>query len=573
MTVGSLPNAEFLRRYRLLTTPGARRLALVERFRHDRASFLRLCFPRLFSRPFNRYHRDVLGRPKVRFAERRGRDVYRADAAPRGVAKTTLLKGDLVHDIVYGLEDYIVVVSAETRLARSITKHLRRVFQAKTGRLAELYGPFTVTGGVDEFTVTTGAGHTVGVLARSFGTQIRGANEDGARPTKIAIDDGERPDRVRNPKLRREDWDFLQDDILGCGPIEGGLVVEWRGTVLAPDALLPNLLKTPGWDGALYKACERWPDRMDLWAECGRIYKDLTLGSATTRYQCAWGFYQARRAEMDRGARMLDDAALPLFKFFVEIWTKGLRSVLRERQNEPRTAGTKFFQVDQFHRCRVVGTRAAGGHVLTSDGRKVDLEACRAFAWLDPIPGDELGTMGDDGGAGSGDFAAIAVLLRDPFGYGFLVDLWMRRARDSAQRAALWALCEKWRVERVGIEANGFQRLLGRDFRREQAERREDDKFWQVAVDEPVSSENKEDVIAELEGPTTAGWLQFAEHLPPELDQQLDAFPDGDHDDGAEAVARAWRRSSSRRVGMVGERPGTPPPRSPRPPGPRSRSS
>lgn len=527
-------------------TPRGKRALLRARFRYDRAGFLKWVLPDLFNRPWNRFHRAMFAREKTHFRQRTGRDRFYVDAAPRGIAKTTLSSREIVHDIVYGLEGYIVVCSAEKRLARSITRDIRNLFRRPPRRLAELYGPFEVLGGVDEFSVSVAGGRPIGVLARSFGTQVRGANLNGQRPTKILIDDGERPDRVRNPTQRRQWWEFLQDDIIKAGPQEGGLVVEWKGTVLHPDAVLPNLLKAPGWEGGLWKACEAWPERTDLWERCGKIFCDLTLGSADTRWRCAWAFYQANRTEMDRGARMLDDVALPLFRFYVEIWTNGLRSVLRERQNEPASAGTRFFESETFARCKVVGTTRTKGHLVDARGRTVPLSSLRISLRLDPIPGSELGAMGDEGGSGAGDYAAIACIGRDEVGYGYVLDAWLRRARDDEQLAMLWALAETWGGPngiRASIEANGFQRLLGREFRRQREARRAAGQYAQVVDERDTSTTNKKDRIASLQAPIAAGWLQFAEHLPPLLLGQFDSSPSGDHDDGPDAVEGAWRLS------------------------------
>ncbi len=505
--------------------------------------------PKLFTRPFNRFHRSVLQRPKVASRDRKGVNAFRATAAPRGIAKTTLAIGDIVHDVVYGLEEYIIIVSAETRLARKITGNLLRIFKAKVGPLAELYGPFEVAGGVDEFRVTlpTEEGpRVVGVLARSFGTQIRGANEDGVRPTRIVIDDGERPDRVRNADIRRAQQDFLDEDIIRAGAIDGGLIVDFNGTVLHPDSVLANAIRNPTWEGTLWKACESWPERMDLWVQCGAIYTNLAAGKMQTRRRLAWEFYQQHRLEMDRGARMLDDVAMPLFRFMEAIWSQGMSSVLKELQNEPRAPGSTLFDSTQFKRARIDGKT-----LVTAEGRIVALSELRVCLRLDPIPGDELtGFADDDRGAGGSDYAAVVALGRDGLGYGFVLDCVLKRMRDSEQIAVMWAMAEKWKATRGTIESNGFQRLFGREFRRQQAWRKHEGQFWQIAVDDDTSTVPKNDRLASLEGPISAGWLQFCDHLPPLLFRQFDEVPGGDHDDGPDAVEGAWRNSTIGGVAM-----------------------
>lgn len=508
------------------------------RFRFDRARFLQYCFPTLFYRAFNPYHRDVLSRPKVDWRTRaaQGVTILRADAAPRGIAKTTMGKGDLVHDIVYDLEGYIGVLSAETRLARAITKHLRRIFLAERSPLAKLYGPFRVEGGVDEFSVQVRDRERVGVLARSFGTQIRGANEDGVRFTKLLIDDGERSDRVRNPVLRAEDTDFLNEDVLKAGPIEGGLSVDWRGTVLHPDSILANLLKNGGWEAKKYQALPKWPTRLDLWEQCGAIWKDLSLGDLKIRRACALAFYQANRADMDAGAELLDPAALPLFKFFELVWSQGMRSVLKELQNEPRDSATSLFDSTTFRRCRI-----AGDVLVTSRGKRIPIPSLRRALYLDPIPGENLGTLADDGGAGSGDLAAIAVAGVDEHKNAYLLEGWMRRCRDTDILAAMWQLGKRWGVRRARIEANGFGRFVTRDFRRAQQQRRAEGKWAELVIDQDDNRKGNEELIAALEVPLTNGWYELVDTLPPRMLAQFDDFPNADHDDFPTAAAGVYR--------------------------------
>lgn len=512
------------------------------RYRYRVGEFLKYIEPDLYSLPFNGFHRTSLAlqSAKAPWEERQGVDDLRAVAAPRGIAKTTLLKGELIHDVVYGLERVEVVLSAEMRLARSITRHLFQLFSAEDSRLARLYGPFVVEGGIDEFTVRVGKGRPVGFLARSFGTPIRGANFNGQRPTRINIDDGERKDRVKNADQRRIWWDFLQEDILKSGPRVGGLIADWRGTVLHPDSVLAQLLKHDAWTGARYQALLTWPTRTDLWEECRKVWADLRLGAVKARRAAAYAFYEKHRAEMDRGAQVLDTAALPLFRFYETIWQTGLASVLKDLQNEPRSSTTKVFDSTAFQRCRL-----EGDVVVAADGHRVKVADLRIGMYLDPIPGKELGTLGDDGGAGGGDFACIPIIGREykqgrP-AWGYVLDAWMRRARDSEILQAMWQLGERWRVHRGSIESNGFQRLITRDFRRMQQERRQKGLWADLIIEEDTSTTAKEDRIASLEVPITHGWLQFATHLPQPYFQQFDDFPDGDHDDGPDATEGAWR--------------------------------
>lgn len=531
-----MPPDEFARRWESIPDEKTRADALRMRFRFDRAAFLRYCFPEMYELPWNEFHLAELGRDVPAWKDRKRKpNVRRAVAAPRGVAKTTLVKGEIVHDVVYDLERFVVVLSAEERLALSINAHIRSLFKQADSPLAKLYGPFKVTGQTEEFQVwVRDRKRPVAFLARSFGTQVRGANYNAQRPTKFVIDDGERPDRVRNPDQRKIWWEFLTQDILKAGPASGGALIEWRGTVLHNDSILARLLKQPGWASEKWKAIKAWPLRQDLWEQCHRIWADLANPMAVDD---ARAFYELNQEEMDRGVDVLDPVTRPIFACYEIIWSEGLASFLKELQNEPRDPSAALFDASRMAKCRVVGDR-----VIAADGREIPLSQLAIYAHLDPALGKDAGMPGDSG-AGAGDYASLAVVGRDQHGYGYLLDVWMRRARPTEQLQAFWELHDRWHFTRFSIEVNGFQALMGRDFRRMQIERRDAGQSWQVPIDEDTSSTPKDERIASLEPAVANGWLQFNEALPREVIAQFEDFPGADHDDAPDSVEGAWRNS------------------------------
>lgn len=536
--VADLPPEDFAARYAALTDPEDQREALRMRFRYDLASFCRYCWPDRFGLPFNDLHHALFRDAAEVQPYNAGRPtVHDAVAAPRGFAKSTISSfATPAHAIVYDLEAFIVLMSAGRDLATDLSADLRAAFESPDSPFAQLYGPFTLTGGVEKWEVSVQGRPSIAVTAKSFGTEVRGIKHRtrGIRPTRVIIDDGEKKDRVRNAEQRQIWWNTLTKDILKLGAREGGTLYQVRGTVLHADSMLANLMDNPGWRSQRWKAIIAWPEREDLWRKCGDIWKNLRLGEK--RKEAARAFYEANRAEMDRGAEVLDPAAGSLFALYEEIWGKGLGAFLQEMQNEPRDTSASFFNSHEFARCRV-----KDGHVYAADGTPIPLSSLSVVARLDPIPGKELGVMGEDAGSGAGDFAAIAIIGRDRHRYGYVLDLWLKRARDSDQLEALWELAEHWGVRRVSIESNGFQRLFGRDFRRMQADRKAAGRFWQLVIDEDTSTKNKEDRIASLEPAVANGWLQFNETLPRAVFEQFDDFPSGAHDDAPDAIEGAWR--------------------------------
>lgn len=525
------------------------------RARFDIGFFAKWCWPSTFGRPWNPAHHHLLAPIDPPVASRR-RTALRATAAPRGIAKTTIAKARLAHALVFGLDRCCLVVSAERELAAAISDDLRGWFVEEDSELARLFapagrppkgtkGPFQVRGGKLRWSMVAWKGAVCGVIAKSFGTQIRGSNIGGHRPSRMVVDDGERPDRVASAKQRARAQQFLDDDILKAGPSagDGGLVVEWVGTVLHPDAILARLLKHPGWEARRFAAVLRWPDRADLWEACRAVWADLSRGDLEAREAAAADFYAAHRAEMDAGVELLDPIAVPIFTVYLTIWSQGMRSVLRELQNEPRDPAAALFDAGRIARCRVERDRE-GEVIVAADGRRVRLADCQVRGRWDPAMGER-----------DGDFAAIAVIAFDRFGYGFLVQVWMRRARPTEQLEALWAMAERWGMRRASLESNGFQAMLANDFARMQRERREAGRFWQLQVIAEPSTDDKVARIASLDVPLTAGWLQLdPAGVPPEVLAQFDDFPNGDHDDGPDAVEGCWARRPGHGPQMVEER-------------------
>jgi predicted phage terminase large subunit-like protein len=543
--VAELPRVEFFRRWRGIEDAEDRKEALRLRFRYDLEAFCRYCWPDRFDLPFNALHASLFSRADCLPWNRR-RDTERdAVAAPRGYAKSTISSfAQIVHAIVYDLEGYIVLMSAGKRLALSLGKDIKNAFTAKESLLADLYGPFKVTGVTSEFEISVRRRPSVGILCASFGSEIRGAKHPtrGIRPTLVVIDDGEKKDRVRNAEQRAIWWATLTKDILKLGRRQGGTRYWMRGTVLHVDSMLQNALTSPGWKSEKWKAIISWPERPELWEECGRIWKNLRLGDE--REVQARAFYEANRAEMDRGVQVLDPGVEDIYALYTQIWGEGLASFLQEKQNEPRDSTATYFNSAKFAKCKV--TR---DHIIAKDGHAIPLSAVNFTIRLDPIPGDELGSMGDEGGSGEGDYAAIAVIGMDSHGYGYVVEVWMKRARDSEQLAMFWTLAEKWKARRGSIETNGFARLFGRDFRRMQTERKNAGLYYQIVVDDDVSTTRKEDRIASLEPAIEADWLQFSEAIPQPVLEQFDDFPTGAHDDAPDAIEGAWRQARAPRQG------------------------
>lgn len=522
---------------------------------------LKYLWPEYYAyRPYAPYHLDILTREKTAWIDRRGCGyrTLRALAAPRSTSKTGILRGDLCHDILFGLEALIAIFSVSLANSIQTLARVRKMLLSK--RVAAVFGAITITGGALRYTVTTADGHKCTMVAKSFGTDVRGLDDD-TRPTRIAIDDGESKLKVAKAENREKQWLFLVEDILKLGDIGGGLIVDFVGTVLHADSILARLLqssgKGAGWSAWRYQACISPPVNKRLWEECRLVWSDLSLSTPWVevarqehvmidgvpfddipkidrRRAAAQAFYRAHKEAMDEGAVMLAEPWINLFQYQETIWAEGITSVLKELQNDPRNAETALFNLDDesapglIRRCRFDGR-----YIHTSRGTVVPIAACKVAIWLD-----------HSGGKAKSDYPAIAVVAKDPDGWRYWIRCDLTRRQPSAQHAALWTVWEHFAAlnPSVGVDATGTQGLLGEAMDRQTKDRRAAGKPWNMDLREYTYSKrggSAATLIEEWESVLSGGFLEVAEDLPDQVLSQIRDFPGAAHDDALAAAERA----------------------------------
>lgn len=500
--------------------------ALRHRMRWDRVAFARVCFPaQVYGAP-TAFHLDVLARPAVGYQDRRG-ERRRIDIAHRGAAKSTYVSRlDLAHAIVYGLERFIAIASCTDDLAGRIVKTLWGIFRwpAAHPTFHAMYGPFDLRGGMTDFVVTAPGMASVRVGAFSVKTNIRGENHEGQRPTRIVYDDMEHAKLANSPAEREAAWLWLVSDAGESGD-PTCCIHDFVGTPTHRDGPVMRAASSPAWRARKWPALQAWPTRMELWEQCRALWADLVDDN---RIETARAFYEARREEMDAGSAVLWPERYPLFELMCRWWANA-KSFAAEMQMDPRDPAAAIFDTDTFPRCRWDGA----GTVTTSKGRIIQRTACDVAVWLDPIPPSETGS----------DSAAVAVVWRErSTGQRLVVSCRMGRLTPAQQREAMWAAFERWGPQaRYGYEDNVFASLFGDDFKREQLERQRAGKPWAMSIRGVASTENKVEVIAGMEPAVANGWVEFDSALPPDVIDQFADLPNGAHDDGADAIARADR--------------------------------
>lgn len=512
----------------------AARLLWVWRLETDRELFARVHFPDYCTKPFNRMHRERFAvRTPACTLERRG--VKRAKAAPRGNAKSTL-DGfiDLVHDIVYQHERFIVIVSDTAALSSERVSDIKSELETSES-LRWMYGNLVpaVAAGITWTSADLKTSNDVRVLASSMLKSIRGKKSGAWRPTKIILDDAEDSDNVRSPLQRGKAEQFLTKDILKAGA--SYTVFEFLGTILHADSLLAKAIRgergVGGWLPSLYRSIESWPERMDLWAEFEAIALDI---SKPTHDTDARAFYEANREAMDQGAKVLWPEHEPLVDLMLMRAYDGVASFNSEKQNEPYDPGTQLWDYKTAGKFTVETASDGARWIVCDDGLRVEFAKCSIYGWLDPAMAKRAGS----------DTAAIVTVARfEPGGKAplfFVLDVWVDRKPPSAQIEALYAAYDRWQHDKIGVETNGFQSLLKGDIDRIAKERHAlGAKNWKLPVYGCDQTTEKLARISKLEPKITHRWIRFNSTLAPLFVDQMTQFPTHQNDDGPDACEGA----------------------------------
>lgn len=287
-----------------------------------------------------------------------------AVAAPRSHAKSTYLsKSSPIREVVYRLRKYIIIISETPTVSKANMEWIRN--QLKYNRkLREDFGPLLSP--KDQANIRdNGEGFIAWhpdpdnpevrkqialVEAASTGQALRGRNWNGSRPDLIILDDLEdaRPGgNASTPEQRQALRDWFTQTVIPLGDPEGKRTAfVYMGTTVHHESLLMYVLhKRSDFKTKIYRAIISFPERMDLWEECRKIYTDY---ENPNRKADAEAFFKANEKEMLRGAKVLWPQVQPLWKLMTWRWDNGTKAFNTEYQNNPIDEDSMLFDPEKF---------------------------------------------------------------------------------------------------------------------------------------------------------------------------------------------------------------------------------
>jgi predicted phage terminase large subunit-like protein len=443
------------------------------------------------------FHQHIFVRiPEILGAAQGARDLF---IAPRGASKSTHLSlGFALYCIVRGLKKYIIEVCDVYEQAALLIEALK----------AELV---TNTRLQNDFPEACGAGriwregefvthNNIKVQGLGAGKKIRGRRHGPYRPDLLFLDDIENDENVQSPEQRKKLWNWISRAALKVGPPDGSMDVIWVGTVLHFDAVIVRAAKAPAWNTPEFRAVVKFPDNMDLWDQFEEAYHN-------DGEEAAQAFYQDNKDRMDQGAVMNWPSQQSLLFLMLER-ARDLSAFMTEYQNKPISEGNPF------------------GDLTYWVQRQTDWIF---FGAIDP----SLGKKGK-----GRDPSAILIGGYDRLNARMdVVEASIRKRLPDMIIADTIALQRQYHALLWFVETVQFQEFLRTSLMAEAARQ-----GVGVSAVPIIPNADKDLRIERLQPPVAVGQIRFnAAHTT--LIDQLQQWPNGDHDDGPDALDMLWQNT------------------------------
>ena len=431
-----------------------------------------------------------------------------AKAAPRGNGKST--DASIVFPIwciVNGYKNFITIFSDAIELTETLIEAIK-VELEENDRLRADFPEACGMGKVWKIgeIVTK---NNIKVKGFGSGKRVRGIKHGVYRPDLAIIDDLENDTNVRSRKQRDKLEEWLDEAIDNLGSVDGSMDILYIGTILHRDSVLSRKLKLKFWHPAIFRSLISYPKNMDMWEEYTDIYKYEGV-------EDAHNYYMENKKLMDEGAKLLWDAVS--LEHLMQKRAANNKAFQKEQQNNPNSENQKF-DSSKFEK------------ISPAQMPKLD----KIFMYVD--------AKGDSDQGDYCAFAAGGINYTTQKLYIFFTK--QKRIKGLPVVIETLKILKELKVYMLGGDKNGGFYLL-RDWLKDKAFNSK------PSIPMPYTkfihhTENKEDRMGELEFPINNGDIVFVgDHR--ELFEQMDDFPEADHDDLHDAVHGVYALSRLRRL-------------------------
>ena len=411
---------------------------------------------------------------------------------PRKFGKTTVVSLALpLHALAYQTKKFVLLVgegssTAEANLATLV--HELENNEQLVADFPHLIAARDTKGQIVKWTdmqIVLANGATV--MAKGMGSRMRGMKHGATRPDLGIVDDPESPETAPSFLTRQRHKRWFGGTFLGLGGETWDVYV--IGNMPHHDCLIASLVKSPEWDGLLFRAINL-PRREE---------EPYPLGNT----------------KVDGSAMWPEMWPLPALEAYRADPTVGDLGFAREMLNDPRDDKDNPFNSHQFTYFDFTPS-TYGTYLETA-------------AFMDPAGGEKPNEVK----RGRKDWACVCFGGRTIEGFIDIFHVIMTRTMPDAQVDRLLDGYETYPVDLVALEENNFKNLIEPTLIRRARERR-----LYPGTTVVYQTKNKLQRILKRQPVLANGTVRFARHLlrtVPEFFGQFDDFP-GDHDDGPDAV-------------------------------------
>ncbi|MEN5299039.1 phage terminase large subunit [Brucella sp. TWI559] len=459
--------------------------------------FLETYLPHYVKGEHSLFHKAIFARvPAIIASEKGVRDLF---IAPRGSSKSTHLSlGFALYCICLGLKRYIMEVCDVYAQAALLIEAIKAEL-TENPRLSYDFPDATGAGRVwREGEIVTKSNIRIEGLGAL--QKLRGRRHGPYRPDLMFFDDLENDEQVRSPDQRKKLETWIKRAALKVGPPDGTMDVVWVGTVLHYDAVLVRAAKSPVWRVAEFQAIIRWPDRMDLWDKFEEAFQN-------DGEEAARAFYLTHKSAMDAGAVVNWPALQPLVWLMLER-AADHDSFQTEYQNKPINAGSPFSALKFW---------------------TLKLSDLIHFGAVDPSLGKK--------GHGRDPSAILVGGFNRLHGTMDVLEASIRRRLPDIIIADIIAFQREYRCLLWFVESVQFQEFLRTTLMTTAAQQ-----GVGISAVPIIPNADKDLRIERLQPPTAAGLIRLNATQQTLIDQ-LQQWPDADHDDGPDCLDMLWQNA------------------------------
>ncbi|GAK00917.1 phage terminase large subunit [Geomicrobium sp. JCM 19055] len=449
-------------------------------------------------------------------------------SVPRGHAKSTYLSNMFpLYNIVFNLRNYIIIVSETEAGAIMFTEWINLQLKHNE-KLREDFGELMSTNTKENIRDNNQVFVTLNnikVQSASIGKQLRGSRHLSHRPDLVIADDLESSRNTNTPDLREKNFHWFNSVVMPLGDPERTAFI-YMGTLVHPLGLLPSVMERPDFEDTRYSAIISEPDNAELWNKYESIYSNQ---EDDDRKQNAENFYYENQIEMDKGTATLWADRFPYYKLMQEKVNVGSRAFNSEFLNIPFDIDNAIFKPEMF-------VHFDDKDLFDNTGRYLPLD---------------LYGFWDVAITGTGDYNAIVTIGRDRrTGIFYVIDAWAKKCNMHEALAVAEQKILEYRHHTFGVETIQAQWSMYQQLKANLSKQG----YFATRMKSVQPRTKKEMRIEALEPIVEQGAIRVkkSQRL---LLEQLEQFPQHDHDDLPDALASCVDMAGNRRKRLFMNKP------------------